>query len=115
MLGIAAYKRWPLYGCPRIIFRVNTTFQGWCLLEGLAVDDENYLSAYMWYTLAIYNGTIVDNSGMKDAIMEVLTHADVDMAQQMASRCLIATTQIVKITCTNSKLSIVDDDIGETI
>jgi hypothetical protein len=38
--------------------------------------------------MSIYNGTIVDNSGMKDAIKEILTPADVDMAQQMASRCL---------------------------
>jgi hypothetical protein len=30
----------------------------------------------------------VNNSEMKDAIKEILTPADVDMAQQMASRCL---------------------------
>jgi len=34
------------------------------------------------------NRTIVNNSEMKDAIKEILTPADVDMAQQMASRCL---------------------------
>ena len=58
------------------------------LLGGLAVEDEDYLHAYKGYSLVIQNGTIVDNSGMKDPIKEILTPADVDMAQQMASRCL---------------------------
>ena len=58
------------------------------LLGGLAFEDEDYLRSYMWYSLAVYNGTIVDNSGMKDAIKEILTSTDVDIAQDMSSRCL---------------------------
>jgi TPR repeat protein len=56
-------------------------------LGALAVVDEDYLRAYMWYSLAIYNGA-EDISEAKDAVKALMTSADVDTAQQMASRCL---------------------------
>jgi hypothetical protein len=59
------------------------------VLGHLALLDWDTIHAYMWLSLAIYNGADKDEaSESKDAIKELMTPTDVDMAQQMASRCL---------------------------
>lgn len=58
------------------------------MLGMLALEDKDNTRAYMWFSLAIYHGADETMRNLKDAIKELMTSADVDMAQQMASRCL---------------------------
>ena len=57
------------------------------LLGELAMNDEDWIRSYMWYSLAIYNDA-EDMSEIKDSIKELMTSADVNTAQEMARRCL---------------------------
>lgn len=69
----------------------NAEAQGF--LGELAMNDEDWIRSYMWFNLAAYNGAEAYNdyftiSEMKEYTKDEMTPADVDMAQQMASRCL---------------------------
>lgn len=57
------------------------------LLGLLAGLEEDAIHSYMWLTLALYNGADYDTS-MRESIKKLMTSTEVEMAQQMASRCL---------------------------
>jgi TPR repeat protein len=58
------------------------------LLGSLAGMDEDWIRSYMWLSLAIYNDVEEDVSLLKNIASMKMTPADIDTAQEMASRCL---------------------------
>jgi TPR repeat protein len=58
------------------------------LLGLLAGTGEDWIRSYMWFTLATYNDAEEDFSLLKIINSIKMTPAEVDMAQEMASRCL---------------------------